>query len=93
MIEKNSTWELVDRPSNKPIVGVKWVYKTKLNLDRSIQKHKARLVAKRYTQKPGFDFVGDEEEDDEGEDPRYVRAFGLDPRRGGRMPEADGRKD
>ncbi|CAL2226910.1 unnamed protein product [Prunus armeniaca] len=23
MIEKNSTWELVDRPSNKPIVGVK----------------------------------------------------------------------
>ncbi|KAI5323717.1 hypothetical protein L3X38_032789 [Prunus dulcis] len=56
MIEKNSTWELVDRPSNKPIVGVKWVYKTKLNLDGSIQKHKARIVAKGYTQKPGVDF-------------------------------------
>ncbi|KAI5328650.1 hypothetical protein L3X38_028047 [Prunus dulcis] len=56
MIEKNSTWELVDRPSNKTIVGVKWVYKTKLNLDGSIQKHKARLVAKGYTQKPGVDF-------------------------------------
>ncbi|CAL2253822.1 unnamed protein product [Prunus armeniaca] len=56
MIEKNSTWELVDRLSNKPIVGVKWVYKTKLNLDGSIQKHKARLVAKGYTQKLGVDF-------------------------------------
>ncbi|CAL8155341.1 unnamed protein product [Prunus armeniaca] len=56
MIEKNSTWELVDRPGSKPIVGVKWIYKTKLNLDGSIKKHKARLVAKGYTQKPGIDF-------------------------------------
>ncbi|BBN68281.1 BURP domain-containing protein [Prunus dulcis] len=56
MIEKNETWELVDRPSNKPVIGVKWVYKTKLNLDGSIQKHKARLVVKGYAQKPGIDF-------------------------------------
>ncbi|KAI5348631.1 hypothetical protein L3X38_001518 [Prunus dulcis] len=56
MIEKNSTWELVDRPSSKPIVGVKWIFKIKLNLDGSIQKHKARLVAKGFTQKPGIDF-------------------------------------
>nr|XP_028960599.1 uncharacterized protein LOC114825742 [Malus domestica] len=56
MIEKNSTWELVDKPSSKPVVGVKWIYKTKLNLNGSIQKHKARLVAKGYTQKPGIDF-------------------------------------
>ncbi|KAI5341559.1 hypothetical protein L3X38_009434 [Prunus dulcis] len=48
MIEKNQTWELVNRPFNKPIIGVKWVYKTKLNLDGSVQKHKARLVAKGY---------------------------------------------
>ncbi|CAL8168827.1 unnamed protein product [Prunus armeniaca] len=44
MIEKNNTWELVDRPFDKPIIGVKWVYKTKLNLDESVQKNKARLV-------------------------------------------------
>ncbi|KAB2622242.1 hypothetical protein D8674_024424 [Pyrus ussuriensis x Pyrus communis] len=25
MIEKNQTWELVRRPSNKPVIGVKWV--------------------------------------------------------------------
>ncbi|CAL9017140.1 unnamed protein product [Prunus brigantina] len=56
MIKKNDTWELVNRPSDKPIIGVKCVYKTKLNLDGSVQKNKARLVAKGYSQKPGIDF-------------------------------------
>jgi len=56
MIEKNDTWELVNRPSDKPVIGVKCVYKTKLNLDGSVQKNKARLVAKGYSQKPGIDF-------------------------------------
>ncbi|KAM2263641.1 hypothetical protein ACFXTI_039901 [Malus domestica] len=56
MIEKNHTWDLVDRPFDKPIIGVKWVYKTKLNLDGSVQKNKAKLVAKGYSQKPGIDF-------------------------------------
>ncbi|KAI5318976.1 hypothetical protein L3X38_038684 [Prunus dulcis] len=56
MIEKDSTWEMVERPGNKPVVGVRWIFKTKLNLDGSIQKHKAKLVAKGYTQKPEVDF-------------------------------------
>ncbi|BBG96609.1 hypothetical protein Prudu_005462 [Prunus dulcis] len=56
MIEKNQTWELVRRPYDKPVIGVKWVYKTKLNLDGSVQKNKVRLVAKRYAQKPGIDY-------------------------------------
>ncbi|KAM1223589.1 hypothetical protein ACFX2G_043549 [Malus domestica] len=56
MIEKNRTWELVDRPSDKHVIGVKWVFKTKLNLDGSVQKNKARLVAKGYVQKPGIDY-------------------------------------
>lgn len=40
MIEKNETWELVDRPSDKLVNGLKWVYKIKLNLDGSVQKNK-----------------------------------------------------
>ncbi|CAL8990976.1 unnamed protein product, partial [Prunus brigantina] len=56
MIEKNGTWELVNRPSDKQVIGVKWVFKTKLNLDGSVQKNKARLVAKGYVQKPGIDY-------------------------------------
>ncbi|CAL8176707.1 unnamed protein product [Prunus armeniaca] len=56
MIDKNGTWELVDRPSDKQVIGVKWVFRTKLNLDGSVQKNKARLVAKGYVQKPGIDY-------------------------------------
>ena len=56
MIEKNNTWQLVERPYDKPVIGVKWVYKTKLNLDGTVQKNKARLVAKGYSQKPGIDY-------------------------------------
>ncbi|KAM2677793.1 hypothetical protein EV1_004297 [Malus domestica] len=56
MIEKNDTWQLVDRPTDKPVIGVRWVFKTKLNLDGTVQKHKARLVAKGYAQKPGIDY-------------------------------------
>ena len=56
MIDKNNTWELVDRPSHKKPIGVKWVYRTKLNFDGSINKHKARLVVKGYAQMFGVDF-------------------------------------
>mgnify|MGYP004610905809 CR=1 FL=1 len=56
MIEKNKTWKLVDKPQNKEIIGLKWVYKVKYNEDGSIQKYKARLVAKGYSQQPGVDF-------------------------------------
>jgi hypothetical protein len=48
-IEKNKTWDLVDLPSHKKSIGVKWVYKTKLNEKGQIEKHKARLVAKGFS--------------------------------------------
>lgn len=56
MIEKNNTWQLVNGPSDKPVVRVRWVYKTKLNLHGSVSKNKARLVAKGYAQKPRIDY-------------------------------------
>lgn len=55
-IEKNSTWELVDAPEGKKLIGLKWVYRTKYNSNGSIQKHKARLVAKGYAKKQGIDY-------------------------------------
>ncbi|KAL0314939.1 UNVERIFIED_CONTAM: Retrovirus-related Pol polyprotein from transposon RE2, partial [Sesamum angustifolium] len=57
MIVKNNTWGLADRPKDKDVIEVKWIYKTKLNADGSIQKHKARLVAKGYSQLPGIDYT------------------------------------
>ena len=56
MIDKNDTWELVNRSQHKKPIGVKWIYRTKLNADGSINKYKARLVVKGYAQVFGVDF-------------------------------------
>ncbi|UYV67827.1 hypothetical protein LAZ67_5002157 [Cordylochernes scorpioides] len=53
---KNKTWELVDPPKNRNIIGTKWVFKTKCNSDGSVERHKARLVAKGYSQQYGIDY-------------------------------------
>ena len=55
-IEKNQTWDLVDIPVDKTSIGVKWVYKTKLNEKGELEKNKARLVAKGYAQKYDIDY-------------------------------------
>jgi hypothetical protein len=56
VIEKNKTWKLVERPEDKEIIGVKWIYKVKYNVDGSVQRNIARLVAKGYSQQLGIDF-------------------------------------
>ena len=54
-IISNGTWEVVDRPYRCKLVGCKWVFKKKLRPDGTIEKYRARLVAKGYTQKEGED--------------------------------------
>jgi hypothetical protein len=44
-IEGNQTWEIVDLLEGKYSIRVKWVYKTKFNVEGKVEKHKARLVA------------------------------------------------
>lgn len=56
-IEKNQTWRLVDLPKEAKCIGVKWVFKTKLNERGEVEKHKARLVARGYGQEFGVDYV------------------------------------
>ena len=53
--ENNETWELVDLPEGKNVVGLKWIYRTKYHVDGTIQKQ-ARLVAKGHSQQQGIDF-------------------------------------
>jgi hypothetical protein len=50
------TWVLVPRPPGVNIVGCKWIFKTKQRPDGSIDKHKARLVARGFTQRHGIDY-------------------------------------
>lgn len=55
-LELNNTWTLVPLPQGKHTIGCRWVYKVKTNADGTLNKHKARLVVKGYTQQAGVDF-------------------------------------
>lgn len=53
---RNQTWSLVPPKSATNIVRCKWVYRTKFNPDGTVDKLKARIVAKGFNQRPGVDF-------------------------------------
>ncbi|XP_020260687.1 uncharacterized protein LOC109837018 [Asparagus officinalis] len=55
-LEKNRTWELVKLPKGKRAVGCKWVFTVKQNPDGQVERYKARLVAKEYSQTYGIDY-------------------------------------
>lgn len=56
-LEKSTTWEICTLLDDKHVIGCRWVCKTKLNVDGSLERYKTRLVAKWYTQREGIDFV------------------------------------
>ena len=52
----HDTWELIALPPIKSPVGCRWVYTVKVGLDGQINRLKACLVAKGYTQQYGSDY-------------------------------------
>lgn len=56
-IEKNQIWNLTDLPPGAKKIGVKWLFKTKLNELGEVDKHKTRLVAIGYFQKHRVDYT------------------------------------
>ncbi|GAA0187174.1 transmembrane signal receptor [Lithospermum erythrorhizon] len=55
-LTSNGTWECVPLSARKKAITSKWVYKVKLKVDDSIERFKARLVAKDFTQLQGIDY-------------------------------------
>eukprot|EP00253_Pinus_taeda_P034858 PITA_34858 len=55
-LHKNEAWYLVEFPAERKPIGSKWVFKKKTNAEGKVEKYKARLVAKDYSQVPGIDF-------------------------------------
>jgi len=56
-LSSNQTWILVPLPSGKKVIGCRWIYKIKHKSDGTIDRYKAHLVAKGYTQLEGLDFL------------------------------------
>lgn len=44
--EKNRTWEVVEKPRHKATIGYKCVFTLKYNSDGTVERYKARFVAK-----------------------------------------------
>ncbi|RVW29639.1 Retrovirus-related Pol polyprotein from transposon TNT 1-94 [Vitis vinifera] len=55
-LKKNGTWEVVDLPREKKVVGCKWVFTIKSKADGSVERYKARLVVKGFTQNYEIDY-------------------------------------
>jgi hypothetical protein len=56
-LHQNQTWQLVPRTKDMHVIGSKWVFKTKLKSDGTLDRLKARVVAKGYHQIDGLDYT------------------------------------
>lgn len=53
---KNKTWTLTSLPPGKNLIDSKWIFKVKHNDAGGIVRFKARLVARGFSQRKGFDY-------------------------------------
>ena len=55
-LTKNHTYDLVTLPPRQSVVDCKWIYKIKIRFNGSIERYKAHLVAKGFTQEYEIDY-------------------------------------
>lgn len=55
-LERTSAWDLVPLPTRVTPITCKWVYKIKTHLDGSLERYKARLVARDFQQEYDRDY-------------------------------------
>ena len=55
-LRNTNTWTICDLPEDRKAIDSKWVFKVKAKEDGSVDKFKARLVIKGFSQRPGIDF-------------------------------------
>ena len=56
-LQYNRTWDLVALPRGERTVGCKWVFSVKYLADGLVDRYKARLVTRGFTQIPGKTLV------------------------------------
>ena len=55
-LTKMKTWQVVERPKGRNFVQCKWVFKIKKDVEGKIERYKAHLVAKGFTQVENVDY-------------------------------------
>ena len=55
-LHKTHTWDMTTLPPSKSAIGCKWIYKIKTWVDGSVERYKARLVVRGFTQEYGIDY-------------------------------------
>jgi hypothetical protein len=54
-LQANNPWTLVPKPPSQNVISCKWGFRIKENSDGSLDKLKARLIARGFTQQYGID--------------------------------------
>ena len=55
-MEDNDVWVLVELPQGSKPSGCKWIFKIKRDSNGNVERYKAYLVAKGFTQKESIDY-------------------------------------
>jgi len=55
-IIQNCVWDVVPRSEDKSMVSSRWLYKVKQAADGSVEKHKARFVARSFSHVEGINY-------------------------------------
>ncbi|GJU59836.1 putative RNA-directed DNA polymerase [Tanacetum coccineum] len=56
-LNRYNTWTVCDLPMGRKAVGSKWLWKIKYKSTGEIDRYKARVVAKGFSQRKGFDYL------------------------------------